>query len=154
MFAYGKTAANAIATISFLAQRMGQEGRSARPATSIEISRNRGISQTLAAKLLTILSQNGMVTGSPGPRGGYWLARDPTQISLFEVVSLFEKTDEWIACPFGKNWCGHQAPCPLHIKLKAFNDEIMAFLQGTTLDVFRETEPGMPAVGGTTGANS
>lgn len=106
--------------------------------SSLDIARKRELSKPLVAKLLVVLSQAGLVAGAPGPGGGYALARDPSQISLLEIVALFEKSDNGMMCPFGPNWCGHGDPCPLHDQLAALNDQMYQFLAGTKLDAFAQ----------------
>src|SRR6185369_9079038 len=76
VFIYGKTAANAISVMSYLA------ADPSRRAGSGEIAAARGISQALTAKLLTQLASAGLVSGQPGPGGGYTLAKPARKISL------------------------------------------------------------------------
>lgn len=135
MIAYGKTAANAIATMSFLAEIYGSDNDR---AGSAAVAQARDISQALAAKLLTRLSQAGLVNGSPGPGGGYCLAKQPEEIVLFDIVHLFEKMDDYVACPFGPNWCGHHDPCPLHEQIVDLKERVNEFLKTTTLAAFSE----------------
>jgi len=132
MIRYGKTAQNAIAAMSRLAE-VYAEGRR---LSSGDIAQRRGLPQTLVAKLLTTLSQAGLVTGAPGPNGGYALARPPEQINLLDVVATFERTDDAMACPFGPTWCGNNDPCPLHDKLLALSEHVEAVLRGTTFHEF------------------
>jgi Rrf2 family protein len=139
MIRYGKTTQNAIAAMSRLAELYDDgEGR----VSSADIAKTRRLPQTLVAKVLTILSQAGLVTGSPGPGGGYTLALPPNQISLYDVAMLFERPADQLTCPFGPGWCGTNAPCPLHHKLVAVDDQMTEFLKATTFDVFtlREIE--------------
>ena len=133
MFPYGKTASNAIAAMSYLAERYG-DGEA--KASSAAIAADREISKPLIAKVLTVLSQAELVAGSPGPGGGYFLAKPPAEIHLIEIVRLFEKVEESSRCPFGPNWCGNQEPCPLHDDIVALYDEGNRFLSDTTLEVF------------------
>ena len=63
-FGYNKMSQNAIAAMSYLA---GQYADESACATSAQIAKARDLSQTLVAKILTLLSQAGYVTGSPGP---------------------------------------------------------------------------------------
>lgn len=104
--------------------------------SSQDIADKRKISKPLVAKLLVVLSQAGLVDGAPGPRGGYALAREPSQISLLEIVSLFEKIEDRSLCPFGPHWCGNGDPCPLHDQLVALTDQMHQFLAGTKLEAF------------------
>lgn len=141
---YGKSTQNAIAAMSRLATayRLGER------LSSGDIAKSRNLPQTLVAKLLTNLSQAGLVNGSPGPRGGYALAKPPQQISLLEIAEVFERSDDRIICPFGPNWCGNGAPCPLHHRLKRMNEQFDAFLSRTTLKIFADHPDLASGVGG------
>jgi len=129
---YGKSTQNAIAAMSCLAEAHQRGAR----LSSGQIAKARDLPQTLVAKLLTHLSQAGLVTGSPGPRGGYALAREPAGITLLDIAEVFEHPADRIVCPFGPNWCGHGDPCPLHDELMRMDEQFEAFLRQTTLDVF------------------
>lgn len=131
MLSYGKTASNAIAAASWLARLEPGER-----AGSAEVARARGISAPLAAKILTVLSQAGVVDGAPGPGGGYRLRRPASEIRLADVVAPFEPAGDGDRCPFGPGWCGHGEPCPLHDRLAALQRQAEEFLEETTLAVF------------------
>ncbi len=132
MTPYGKTAQNAIAAMSRLAEVYAEK----RLLSSIDIARDRQLARTLIAKLLTMLSQAGLVVGERGPGGGYRLARTPRKISLFDIVSVFERMEDRIVCPFGPEWCGKKDSCPLHDTYVQFNEQFDSFLRQTRLDVF------------------
>jgi Rrf2 family protein len=139
MFIYGKTSANAIAVMSYLAAE--PDGRSG----SGEIAKSRGISRALTAKLLTQLAAAGLVSGQPGPGGGYRLAKPAKEICLFDIVALFEQTGEPSVCPFGHGWCGKGDPCPLHETLAKMIAGNLAFLEKTSLAVFAGKPARKPA---------
>ena len=130
MFVYGKTSANAIAVMSYLAADPKHRTGSA------EIAKERGISKTLTAKLLTQLAAAGLVMGQPGPGGGYTLAKPAGGISLMGIAELFEQTDQPTLCPFGHNWCGVGNPCPLHDEIIQIMEANRRFMEGTRLSVF------------------
>jgi len=134
MFIYGKTSANAIAVMSYLAADPGSR------AGSGEIAKARRISRALTAKLLTQLAAAGLVSGQPGPGGGYTLAKPAKGICLFDIVSLFEQTAQPSVCPFGHGWCGNGDPCPLHETIAGMLDGNLAFLEKTNLAVFAKTK--------------
>lgn len=131
MFIYGKTAANAIAIMSYLAGNPGQR------AGSGEIGEARAISQALTAKLLTQLAAAGFVKGQPGPGGGYTLGKNPREINLLQIISLFEQTETPSLCPFGHNWCGNGDPCPLHDTILKMLEQNRRFLEDTRLSIFQ-----------------
>jgi len=136
MFIYGKTAANAIAVMSYLASEPGKR------AGSGEIAKSRGISQALTAKLLTQLAAAGLVAGQPGPGGGYTLAKPPADISLSDIIRLFELSEMPSVCPFGHDWCGQGEPCPLHDSISQMLENNRKFIQETRLSVFVSKSPG------------
>lgn len=130
MLMYGKTAANAIAVMSFLAAHPG------RRAGSGEIAEARGISRALTAKILTRLATARLVEGQPGPGGGYRIARPAAEISLLNVVTLFEQSGAPMHCPFGENWCEQGDPCPLHEQMSGVFEENRRFVAETTFAAF------------------
>lgn len=130
MFIYGKTSANAIAIMSYLAEDPK------RRAGSAEIAQVRNLSKPLTAKLLTQLSMAGLIKGQPGPGGGYTLARPAEDICLLDIASLFEQTQPPSLCPFGPNWCGHGDPCPLHETFAGMLEANRKFMKDTRLSIF------------------
>lgn len=137
MIRCGKTAQTAIAAASLLAERY-DGGETA--LSSLEIARRRNLSAPLVAKLLSTLSTAGLVDGFRGPGGGYWLARPPSEISLKDIVEVFEKEQEMIMCPFGPGWCGNNAPCPMHETLSALDGQWTRYLNETNLAIFQKPE--------------
>ncbi|MCA8996271.1 MAG: Rrf2 family transcriptional regulator [Candidatus Omnitrophica bacterium] len=138
MTPYGKVAQAAIASMSLLAERYSPKGGVR--LNSREIAQQRKLSQAIVAKVLTTLSQVGLVMGAPGPGGGYWLAKDPNEISLLDVVSPFDRLEETLVCPFGEGWCGTGPQCPLHEQLDGFRQQVSTFLAETTLACFQKRE--------------
>ena len=62
--------------------------------SSLQIAEHRKLMKPVVAKVLTVLSQAGLVTGSPGPNGGYRLAKPPEQISLYDISIHFDQLEE------------------------------------------------------------
>ncbi|RJO70437.1 MAG: Rrf2 family transcriptional regulator [Myxococcales bacterium] len=110
--------------------------------TAREVARKINLPSPFVAKILTILSQHGMVLGSPGPNGGYYLARPPRKITLLEIVACFERTDPPQRCLFGPGKCEQKSACALHHKVKSLYDHRTELLKGTTLAEFLESEAG------------
>lgn len=137
MLRYGKQAQQAVAAISYLAQNCG--GNSA--LSSKQVAEARRMSPALAAKLMSSLAREGLLVGSPGPGGGYRLARKPEEITLWEVARVFEKESEDPPCPFGPGWCGVGNACPLHDDFVEIERQIDAFLRQTTLEGFAARPP-------------
>ncbi|MCU0705345.1 MAG: Rrf2 family transcriptional regulator [Fimbriiglobus sp.] len=151
MTPYGKTAQTAIAAVSRLAEVFDPAKRV--KLNSADIAENRHLPQPVVAKVLTILSQAGIVNGSPGPGGGYWLARPPEGVTLYDVVALFERLDQNVSCPFGPEYCGTGPHCPLHFDMLKIREQMVAFLKTSTFARFvgwtpPAAPPAQPAKGG------
>ena len=138
MFIYGKSATNGIAVMSYLA------GIAPRRACSAEIAQARFISRMLTAKLLTQLSGVGLVTGRPGPGGGYTLAKAAAEIRLLDIVGLFGHQGAGSPCPFGSLWCANNIPCPMHDSIADLMAANRRFLEGTNLSVFQQNRHLLP----------
>ena len=133
MVRFGKVAQIAISAMSVLAEHYDAGGTK---LTSGQIARMRDLPRPIVAKVLTRMSALGLVDGTRGRSGGYWLKRTPESISLWEIISEFERVDVGIMCPFGPNWCGNGEPCPMHDDLARLTDEWRLYLESTALAVF------------------
>jgi len=131
---YGKSTETAIAAMSRLAEVY--DGGETRLSAS-DIADSRGLQRPFVAKVLTTLSQAGLVEGSRGPGGGFTLARDPNDILLYDVFTLFEREDQSDICPFGGGVCGVGDKCPLHDKLAGVQSAIDEVLHKTSFEAFR-----------------
>lgn len=134
MISFGKTAQTAVSALSLLAE-IYDSGKT--KLSSAQIAEKRNLPQPVVAKVLTIVSSLGLVDGSRGPGGGYWLKKQPSEISLLDIVEEFERQDAGIMCPFGPNWCGHGAPCPMHDSLMQHDTQWMSYLRETKLSIFQ-----------------
>lgn len=131
---YGKQTEAAIAAMSRLAEVY--DGGKTR-LSAAEIADSRALQRPRVAKILSVLSQAGLVIGATGPGGGFTLARHPKQIMINDVFVLFERQNETKQCPFGGGICGRGQGCPLHDELSAVNDAMERFLHKTTFEKFR-----------------
>jgi Rrf2 family protein len=132
MFGYGKMSGCAVAAVSALAEVQDQDIT----LSSAQIAESRNFSQPLVAKILTQLSQHGFVTGTRGPGGGYRLAMAPGEVTLHQIVEIFEGHRDKSGCPFGPGWCGTGAPCPLHDALEIMREDAAEKLKKLTFESF------------------
>jgi Rrf2 family transcriptional regulator, iron-sulfur cluster assembly transcription factor len=135
MFTYSKLAQGGIAAVSYLAGVAAEN----RLAGSAEIAESRQLSRPLVAKILTLLSGAGLVEGKSGPTGGYQLARPASEITLLDVVKVFEDPKDRVMCPFGPNWCGVGPKCPLHQTLEEMHQQVLDCLAKETFAQFETT---------------
>lgn len=131
---YGKQTETAIAALSRLSEVW--DGGKTRLSAS-DIADQRGLPKAMVAKIMSSLSQAGLVNGSPGPGGGYALSREPGRISLREAYDIFERADDSSNCPFGGGVCGIGDPCALHDRLRSMQASVRRLLDETSFEIFR-----------------
>ena len=133
MIYYGKTARCALASLCHLARHY----KSGNLVGSREISEAINLPSALVAKILTTVSSHGLIQGTRGPNGGYKLARDPEDINLIQIITLFgqEKNNDDF-CPMGPGWCGVKDKCPMHDTIDNLRNEATMKLSEITLADF------------------
>ena len=84
-------------------------------------------------KLLQTLARERLVFSQKGLGGGFCLARDPDEITLYHVVTPIEQVDRWKECILGQRECNDQCACSLHCKWEAVRNSYLSLLQETTI---------------------
>ena len=89
-----------------LAQRHGEGS-----VQTSEIAQRQGVPEPYLDQLLTALRKAGFIRSRRGPQGGHTLAREPTRISLGEVINTLEGHAQPIDCLDGSMECCLAASC-------------------------------------------
>ncbi|HEX41810.1 MAG TPA: Rrf2 family transcriptional regulator [Phycisphaerales bacterium] len=97
------------------------------------IAREEEISYQLACKLLQKLHDAGLVESVMGPRGGFRLARNPERVSLLEVIETIQGPVRLNRCLLDSGECPRSPHCPVHEKFVLLQEQMVAFMSGTTL---------------------
>lgn len=103
-----------------------------------EISKKLNIPKEFVSKILQSLTESGIVASKKGKSGGFFLAKDPKQIKLIDVVAAIDGLSIFNSCVLGFPNCSPDNPCPLHgqwgeLRTKAYN-----MLTDETIDHFRD----------------
>jgi Rrf2 family protein len=93
------------------------------------------------SKLLQNLVHDGLVSSQRGVGGGFQLARDANNISLFDIVASLERIERWNGCFLGNAVCSDQEPCSLHFRWKAVQQQYLKMLRETSLADLAAREP-------------
>ena len=73
------------------------------PTTLDAICKARDLSKQYLVKIFSMLTRASLVTPLRGKKGGYLLARDPSKITLLEIIEAVEG-------PLAVNFCQHVPP--------------------------------------------
>ncbi len=114
-----------------------------------KVASQEDISEKYLEQIVTSLKQKRLVNVQRGPRGGYTLTRDPSEITAFEIMSALEGDSMLVDCPGLVDDCRRKETCSMSVFWQDFSDHIENFLKGKTLDaIASQGSPGSPAGAG------
>jgi Rrf2 family protein len=100
------------------------------PRTSEQLAKDTQVPVMYLSKIMQGLVRAGLVNSQRGPGGGFTLAREPEEITIWDVTEAVDPFQRIHECPLKLSTHGKNL-CPLHRKL----DDAMA----TVEDAFRGT---------------
>ena len=126
---YSKGCQYALRALTFVVADASKERFQAR-----DICEKAEIPESFTRKVFQALVQGGFLEAHRGPGGGYSLTRDPSEITLLEVIQAVEGEDTYDHCVLGFAECGKANPCPLHEIWVHSKKSLLSNLSNTTLD--------------------
>src|SRR5213082_2792748 len=102
-------------------------------ASAREIAALYNIPIELMAKVLQRLVRRGLLASHQGTRGGYELARRPTQISVADVIQAIDGPVTVTACSTEENQCEQFAKCNVRDPLWKVRERILSALGECTI---------------------
>src|SRR5438477_9589434 len=128
MLRLSKKADYALMAMKHLALREDRGSSSAR-----EIAELYDIPIELMAKVLQRLVRRGLLASQQGTRGGYQLARVPTQISVADVIEAIDGPVTVTACSTDDGQCEQFAKCNVRDPLWKLRERILTALADCTI---------------------
>lgn len=107
-----------------------------RPVTLAEISQSQGISLSYLEQLFAKLRKNGLVIGVRGPGGGYKLSRDPSEISVAQIISSIDEYRSQVSQPDSSVESTLEKKYVTHVLWDELSEKIYSFLNSITLAEF------------------
>lgn len=98
-----------------------------------DISKNEGISNKFLERIVSRLKKAGFVESERGPVGGYRLKKDPKEITLKEVIDLFEGNEALVECLIDPLLCERSGFCKSRSLWKEADKKINEALQSIKL---------------------
>ena len=127
MLSLSKTTGYAIQALSCL------EGGPCPSRKMDDIAKCSAVPPSYLPKSINSLSQSGLVLTRRGYHGGISLARDPSEISLLEIVEAVEG-EAWLGeCLLGMHGCEIKVSCVTHAFWSRIRGEITEELRKTSL---------------------
>lgn len=111
-----------------------------------EIASGERIPIKFLEQILLALRRGGVLNSKRGVGGGYTLVRVPEDISLGEVVAIFDGPLAPIACsaeqPAERCTCPDPRVCPLRLIMTGFRKDLATLLSQRTIDDMLKLSPG------------
>ena len=105
-----------------------------------EISKRQDISVKYLEQLIRPLKQASIVTSVRGPKGGHLLAKNPKNITLGQIVRLFEGQTELVECISNPEQCNMSDDCQVRLAWKEATRVLYEKLDSTTIsDLMQDT---------------
>ncbi len=101
------------------------------PQPAGDIAARTSVPHGYLSKVMRELVRAGLVSSQRGPRGGFVLARTPGEITMLDIVQIFDPLERITRCPLGKP--AHSVLCPMHARLDAAIANVQNELRATTL---------------------
>ena len=104
-----------------------------------KISEDLQLSSPFLGKILQNLVKQKLLVSTKGPNGGFSLAKNGGEISLWEIVTKVDGEEFFTNCLISLEPCNTHDPsrplCPVHSQYEMLRKEIRSFYQNTTLEV-------------------
>lgn len=101
--------------------------------TSINLNELLQIPKKYLQRLLTDLTRNGIITSIQGRYGGFVLSKNPSKITVANIVEAVEGLNEEVSCFFGFEKCALDKPCSMHNIWTDTHKNILKLLKKTKL---------------------
>lgn len=103
------------------------------PVRAAELAEAVEVPPNYMGKILNQLVRAGILRSERGKKGGFEIAVPAEEITLYEVVSLFQDLGLEDKCLFGRLECTDQNPCPAHERWGKVAVQILEFFNSTTI---------------------
>lgn len=128
MQAISQASEYATRALTYLAQRHGEGYHLARG-----IAEEIQVPAPFLSKILVTLVGRGVLKSQRGRGGGFRLAREPEDITMYEIVDSQEDLSRARRCLLGQDECSDERACPMHEFWIGASEGWLSRLQNTTL---------------------
>lgn len=137
MFRLSKLADYGIVIMTHLARTAGRQ------QAAPEVAMATHVPLPTVAKILKALARAGLVVSCRGAHGGYGLARDPSSVSVAEVIEALEGPIALTSCiePGQSDLCGIESLCLARANWQRINHAIRDALGGISVAEMASTIP-------------
>lgn len=126
---FSKACKYAIRALIYIASKEGDGNRIGLSEIAAEIDSP----VHFTAKIMQILTKQGIVSSVKGPNGGFYLEAESLPITLLEVVRAIDGVHHLSGCGLGLKKCSDSFPCPVHHEYSELRDNLLKMLNENTI---------------------
>jgi Rrf2 family protein len=104
------------------------------PLSTRQLAKEQDIPYQLACKILQKLHNAKLVESCMGPNGGFRLSREPSKISLLDVIAAIQGPVRLNRCLLGVSECPRRPKCAVSKRLAELQKHIDGYFGAITLD--------------------
>ncbi|MDA3811563.1 MAG: Rrf2 family transcriptional regulator [Spirochaetaceae bacterium] len=104
------------------------------PITRKVICKSQQISSSYLENILIILKNQGIIKTTRGPKGGYTLAKEASEITMFDIISIFEGSISAVHCIDDPKNCKRNQNCPTKIVWEELMESQTKTLKSFTIE--------------------
>ncbi|KAB2909857.1 MAG: Rrf2 family transcriptional regulator [Ignavibacteriales bacterium] len=83
-------------------------------ATSSQVAEALKVPKEFVSKVMQKLTETGIIDSRKGKFGGFALGKEPSEISLLDIVLALDGHEIFDSCVLGFPGCSVATPCPMH----------------------------------------
>ncbi|MDI9596222.1 MAG: RrF2 family transcriptional regulator [Atribacterota bacterium] len=99
-----------------------------------DIAKKEGISEKYLGQLVIPLKSRGLIISSRGANGGYRLAKNPSLITIKEIVQALEGSVNLVECVNNPSVCKRTSNCPVRNVWEMIDEQISKTLSSISLE--------------------
>ena len=123
----------AVRAIIFIALKGTSESR----VNARIIASELGIPMQFLSKILQIFVRRELLQSFKGPTGGFYLAKDPYEITLFDIVEIIDGPGFFETCLIGTGSCdgakNKKKRCPVHDRYSRVRKEVIEYFKSENI---------------------
>lgn len=127
-------------TIGYAITALGCMATMGKPALVMEVAECTDLPRNYLAKIINTLARKGFVGTQRGIGGRVTLAKEPKDISMYDICLALDDPLVNKRCMLGTAECSDERACPCHQFWSTHRDQALDFLRKTSLSDMAEFE--------------
>lgn len=127
---FSKTCEYGIKAVLYVARQSLRQVRS----RMSDIAEQTGSPGAFTAKIMGVLSRNGIIDSYTGPHGGFEITQERLHdITIADIVRAIDGDEFFEGCVLGLGVCDGAHPCPMHHAVEPIRQEMFEVLHQATV---------------------